>query len=212
MRLRPRPPMPVKLYDTPRAPNPRRVRIFLAEKGIELPTVAVSILEGEHKRPRHLAHVGSHNLPALELEDGTVLTESVTICRYLEAIHPLPNLMGADPLEVALVDMWQRRVELGLYRHVTDLFRHTHPRMAHLEDQVPEWGEANRSRVAAALGALDARLAEADFVAGDGFSIADITAFVAVDYLRVTRTPVPETLTALIAWRNRMAGRPGVVD
>lgn len=200
-------PAPELLVDCRPAPNPRRVRIFAAEKGIELPTEHVDIMAGEQFRD-HAARVGRHHLPALRLADGRWLTESVAICRYLEALVPEPNLMGADPLETAEIEMWQRRVELELFLPVAAVLRHGNPKMAVMEVQCPPWAEANRPRVEAALRALDARLAASQYVAGPRFSIADITALVALDFMRVIRTRIPEDCPALAAWHTRVAARP----
>jgi glutathione S-transferase len=202
-------PRPELLVDCRPAPNPRRVRIFLAEKGVKLPVEQVDIMAGDQFRA-HAARVGTHHVPALRLSDGRWLTESVAICRYLEALWPEPNLMGVDPLETAEVEMWNRRVEFQLLAPIAAVLRHGNPKMAVMEDQCPEWAAANRPRVAAALGWLDARLAASPFVAGGRFTIADITAAVAVDFLRPTRIAVPEDCRALAAWRAGLAERPSL--
>lgn len=202
-------PRPDLLVDCRPAPNPRRVRVFLAEKGITLPVEQVDIMAGE-QFAGHAARVGSHHVPALRLSDGRWLTESVAICRYLEALWPEPNLMGADPLEVAEIEMWTRRVEFQLLTPIAAVLRHGNPKMAVMEDQCPEWAEANRPRVAAALAWLDGRLAASAFVAGERFTIADITALVAVDFLRATRMAVPEECHALATWRAGLAARPSL--
>lgn len=202
------PPAPVRLLTTARAPNPRRVGIFLAEKGITLPAEEVDIMKEAHRDPGYVQKAGAAVVPVLELADGTVLTESVAICRYIEALHPEPNLMGRDPLEQAVVEMWQRRMELGLFLAVAQHFRHTSPAMAHLEDQVPEWGENCRGRIFAALQALDQRLAGREFVALARYTIADITAQVALDFMRVTRIAIPEDHVHLRAWKARVDARP----
>lgn len=199
----------MKLYDGGRAPNPRRVRVFLAEKGIEVPVVPVDIGRLEHRSAAFTAVNPLQRVPALVLDDGTVLTESIAICRYFEALHPEPPLFGTDPLSVGLVAMWERRVELGLLGAIAAIFRHTHPAMAELEvPQVPDWGEANRGKVLDFLGFLDARCAESPFLAGAGFSVADITALVALDFLKVVKMSVPETMRALAAYHARLAARP----
>jgi glutathione S-transferase len=202
-------PRPVRLIDSRPAPNPRRVRIFLAEKGIALPVEQVDIMAGDQFRA-HRARVGTHRVPALELADGRFLTESVAICRYLEALVPEPNLMGRDPLEAAEIEMWQRRVEFDLLLPIAFVLRHGNPKMAVMEEQCPEWAEANRPRVLAGLAWLDARLGASRFVAGERFTIADITALVAVDFLRPTRIAVPEQHAALRAWREGLADRPSL--
>lgn len=201
-------PQPVRLYDQPRAPNPRRVNIFLAEKGIDLERVSVDLIAGAHKQPEYLAKVGVPQVPALELDDGTVLTETVAICRYLEALKPEPNMMGRDVMEQVLVEKWQRLAEFRLFATVAACFRHTNPHLAVLEDQCPDWGEVNRGRLHDRLGELDRRLEGREWIAADRLTIADITAFVAADFLRVIKYPVPEVFGNVLAWVERMRARP----
>lgn len=202
-------PEPDLLIDCAPAPNPRRVRIFMAEKGIALPTEQVDIMAGA-QFGAHATRVGTHHVPALRLADGRWLTESVAICRYLEAWRPEPNLMGRDPLEVAEVEMWGRRVEFQVMAPIAAVLRHGNPKMAVMEDQCPPWADANRSRVPAALVWLDARLASSRFVAGDRFTLADITAVVAVDFLRATRIALPDGCHAIKCWRNELKDRPSL--
>lgn len=204
-------PAAVRLHDQPRAPNPMRVNLFLAEKGIEIERVPVDLMAGAHKAPGYVARVGVAQVPALELSDGTVLTETQAICRYLEALHPEPNLMGRDPLEAAVIEMWQRRMEFGLFAAVGHAFRHTNPHMAALEDQCPDWGEVNRGRIDGHLRALDARLAAGggrDWIAADRFTVADITGYVAANFRRILKHPMPEGLDALAGWMERVRARP----
>lgn len=199
----------MKLYDSGPAPNPRRVRIFLAEKGITVPLVPVDLGLGEHKSPDFTAKNPLQRTPALELDDGTVITESVAICRYFEELQPEPPLFGVGALGRARVEMWQRRLEFGLLGTVAAVFRHTHPRMAAAEvPQVPAWAEANKPRVEAFLRLLDAHLAQAPFVCGDGFTIADITGLVAVDLMRWARLEVPGDLDRVRDWHARLTARP----
>jgi glutathione S-transferase len=199
-------PRPVRLWDCAPAPNPRRVRIFMAEKGITLPLEQVDIMAGA-QFGAHSERVGVHHVPALELEDGRFLTESTAICRYLEALWPEPNLMGEDPLEAAEIEMWSRRAEFGLLVPAAAVLRHGNPKMAIMEQQVPAWAEANRPRVMAGLDWLDARLGVSAYVAGERYTIADITALVAVDFLRASRISVPESCVRLLAWRRELAAR-----
>ncbi len=199
-------PRPVRLFDCAPAPNPRRVTIFMSEKGINLPVEQVDIMAGA-QFGAHRERVGVHHLPALELEDGRFLTESTAICRYLEALWPEPNLMGEDPLEAAEIEMWSRRVEFGLLLSAAAVLRHGNPKMAVMEDQVPAWAEANRPRVLAGLDRLDARLGVSAYIAGERYTMADITALVAVDFLRAARVAVPERLVRLLAWRRELAAR-----
>ncbi|MEO0823833.1 MAG: glutathione S-transferase [Pseudomonadota bacterium] len=201
-------PEPARLYDQPRAPNPRRVNIFLAEKGVDFPRETLDLMQGEHRAQGYTRLTGIAQVPALALADGRVLTETVAICRYVEALHPEPNMLGRDPLEIAEIEMWQRRVEFGLYQAVATCFRHTNRHLAVLENQVAEWGEINRGRIAERLAALDARLQGRDWIAADRLTIADITGIVAVDFLRIIKYPLPEELGALGAWLARMRARP----
>ena len=204
-------PQPVRLYEQTRAPNPRRVNIFLAEKELEIERVNVDLIAGEHKQPDYLAKIGVPQVPALELDDGTILTESVAICRYLDASQPEPNMMGRDVMEQIAIEKWQRLVEFRLFATVAACFRHTNPHLAVLEDQCADWGEVNRGRIDGRLGELDRRLEGRDWIAADRLTIADITAIVAVDFLRVVKHPIPEGYTNLLAWVARMHARPSTV-
>ncbi|MFG1345435.1 glutathione S-transferase [Xanthobacter autotrophicus DSM 431] len=201
----------MKLYDAGRAPNPRRVRIFLAEKGITVPLEPVDLAKLEHKGEAFTRVNPRQRVPALELDDGTVICETMAICRYFEALQPEPNLFGRTPLEQAQVEMWQRRVELDLFYPVMMVLRHLNPAMAQMEvPQVPEWGEANKPKVLAFLEYLDLELAERGYVAGDRFTVADITALVAIDFLKVIRAEVPAGHTHLLRWRDVVSQRPSM--
>ncbi len=195
----------MKLYDSKVAPNPRRVRIFLAEKGITIPAEQVDLGAQQHKTAEFTAINPLQRVPALVLDDGTILTESVAICRYLEALHPEPAMFGRSPLEIASVEMWNRRVEFHLFAAVSTVFRNTHPAMKQLEvPQVPEWAEANKPRVMEFLAFLDGELKIRPFIAGDAYTVADITALVAVDFMRPARLAVPEDLLNVRRWHNVM--------
>lgn len=199
----------MRLFDGGRAPNARRVRIFLAEKGISIPMVPIDLGRREHQTPEFAARNPLRRVPVLELDDGTVITESVAICRYFEELQPEPPLFGTGALGRAMVEMWNRRAEFELYLTVQAAFRHLHPGMAEVEvPQVPAWGEANKPRALAAMRLLDEQLARHPFVAGDAFSIADITAFVTVDFLKLARLVVPEDCANLLRWREAIAARP----
>ncbi len=205
-------PRPVMLYDTPRAPNPRRVRIFLAEKGVELPTSQVDIMAGQQFDDRYLSKMGSHNVPALELSDGTILTETVAICRYVEALHLEPNLLGRDPLETARIEMWSRRVEFQLMLPIAAVARHGIPAMKVLEgEQCPEWAAFNAAKVQDGLAWLERSLADGPWLIGDRFSVADITAICTVGFMRLIRVEVPETHTATHDWMARCEARGTMV-
>ena len=199
----------MKLIDQPHAPNPRRVNIFLAEKGIKLPTEVLDIPGKQHLTDEIKALNPVQTLPILVLDDGVAISESMAICRYFEELHPEPALMGTSALEKALIEMWQRRIELNLLFPVAAVFRHSHPAMAELEvPQIKEWSEANRPRGQKGLEMLDAQLANKEYIVGDRFSVADITALVAVDFTKMGRIQVPETLTNLARWRALVNSRP----
>ncbi len=199
----------MKLYDSGRAPNPRRTRIFLAEKGISVPSEQVDMMAMQHKTPEYSAINPLQRMPALVLDDGTVITESIAICRYFEALQPEPSLFGQEAEAIALIEMWNRRCELNFMANVANVFRHLHPAMKELEvPQVAEWGEANKPRVIWFLELLDRELAERPFVAGDRFSVADITALVAYDFMKPSKLAVPENLTNLRRWHAEVSARP----
>lgn len=199
----------MKLFDGGRAPNPRRVRVFLAEKGIELPMVPVDMGALEHKADEVASRNPLRRLPVLELDDGTIITESVAICRYFEELHPEPALFGRGALGSALVEMWQRRIEFNLFQPVAFAFRHLHPAMKEWEvPQVPEWGEVNKPKAVEFLALLDKELASREFAAGDEFSIADITGLIAVDFMKPARIVVPDEFSNVLRWYRNLAARP----
>lgn len=199
----------MKLFDGGKAPNPRRVRVFLAEKGLEVPMVRVDMAAFEHKQADMSTRNPLQRLPVLELDDGTILTESVAICRYFEELHPEPALFGRGALGKALVEMWQRRIELNLFLPVGFAFRHIHPAMKEWEvPQVPEWGEVNKPKVIDFLALLDRELAAREFAAGDRFSIADITGLIAIDFMKPARISVPEGFSNVRRWHATLAARP----
>ncbi len=199
----------MKLYDSVRAPNPRRVRIFLAEKVLDIPRITVDLGAFEHRKAGFTEINPLQRTPALELDDGTVITESVAICRYIEALHPQPPLFGRTPLEQAQIEMWNRRAELELFVPITHVFRHGHPGMAgHEVPQIPEWSEANRPKAMAGMELLNGALAHTPFVAGQTFSIADITALCAIDFMKPARLAVPEAMVHLRRWHCEVSARP----
>tara|TARA_R110002020_G_scaffold266483_4_gene481361 strand:- start:761 stop:1372 length:612 start_codon:yes stop_codon:yes gene_type:complete len=202
----------VKLYDSPRAANPRRVRIFLAEKDIVIETVPVDIMAGQHLEDSFTRLNPLQRLPVLVLDDGTAIAESVAICRYFEETHPDPPLFGRDPKEKALIEMWQRHVEFGLLVPAQHAFRHIHPAMRELEvPQVPDWGEANKSKILSFLNILERQLCHDEFVVGDTYSIADITALVGMDSLKLAKVRVPDELERLKKWYDRVSSRASTV-
>ena len=199
----------MRIIETRTAPNPRRVRIFLAEKQIAVPLEEVEIMQGGLRTPEFAGLNPWQRVPVLVLDDGTAIAESVAICRYFEELQPEPALFGRGALGRAQVEMWHRRVELGLFQAVASVFRHLHPKMKGLEDpQIAAWGEANKPKVAEMLALIDARLKEAPFIAGYEYSIADITALVAVDFMRVMRLRRPEGLGSLERWHREVSARP----
>ena len=199
----------MKLYDGGRAPNPRRVRIFLAEKGIEVPLVPVDMGAMGHRSPEVASRNPLRRLPVLELDDGTVITESVAICRYFEETHPEPPLFGTGAVGKAKVEMWQRRMELNFLSAVASAFRHLHPAMKEWEvPQIAEWGEANKPKALDFLAFLDSELADREFVAGDTFSIADITGMIGIDFMKPARIAVPDECANVRRWNAAVASRP----
>jgi glutathione S-transferase len=198
----------MKLYDSAMAPNPRRVRIFLAEKGIAVPLEQVDIGKAVNRQPPFLQKNPLGGLPVLELEDGTCLAESVAICRYFEELQPDPPLMGTFALDRALVEMWQRRMELELFRNVTGCFQNTHQFFAGRIPQVPEYGEVCRKAGCARLAWLDGELAGRPFVAGERYTIADVTALCAIDFGRVVDIRIAPEQKSLQRWYDAVASRP----
>jgi glutathione S-transferase len=190
------------------APNPRRVRIFLAEKGVSIPIENISIRDRAHKSPEFKQKNSLGQLPVLELDDGTHLSESVSICRYLEELHPTNALFGNTALERAQVDMWIRRIEFTLMNPVAAVWVHTHPYTASLGTQYKEYGEANRERVANAMRWLDRELAGREFVAGNLYTMADIIALTTVDFAKFVGMEMPEDVSTLRAWHARVSARP----
>jgi glutathione S-transferase len=200
----------MKLYNTPMpAPNPRRVRIFLAEKGVEIDLVDVALVKGEHKAPEHVARNSLGQTPVLELDDGTCLSETVAICRYLESVYPEPPLFGRNALEEAQVDMWVRRIEFQVMGPAGNFWRHAHPFTARVVvPQYKEFGEANRGAYEKALMWLDGELAKGAFVAGEVFTVADICLLSAVDFADWIGLPVPEAAGHVRGWHERVSARP----
>lgn len=199
----------MKLFDSHRAPNPRRVRWVMAEKGISgVEIVQVDIMAGDHRRPDYRDKVGVAHVPALELDDGTTISESVAICRYLEALYPEPNLFGRDPKETAIIEMWTRRCEIYLANPLMLNVRHTHPALAVLELQKPDIAEYSREGAERFMKTLDRRLADRAFIAADRVTIADIVGVVGLDFARLVKYRPPEDLTHLNRWYEAMRARP----
>jgi glutathione S-transferase len=199
----------MKLYDGGRAPNPRRVRIFLAEKGIEIERQQVDLGTLEHKGAAYTAINPLQQVPALELDDGTILTESIAICRYFEALQPEPALFGRNGREAAIIEMWNRRIEQRLLFGVAQVFRHLHPAMKPMENpQITAWGEANKPRVMQFLNLLDSELASRAYVSSDALSVADITGLVAIDLMKPAKLAVPDEMKHVKRWYTDITARP----
>lgn len=200
----------MKLYgEAMPAPNPRRVRIFLAEKGIEVPEVHIGLRQGGHRQLEHLARNSLGQVPVLELDDGTTISETVAICRYFEALHPTPPLFGVTALEQAQVEMWTRRVELRLMVPIGMFWRHAHPFTAHLLKQHREFGESNREVVDKTLMWLDGELADGrPYLTGETYTMADIVGQTTLDFADFIGLSTPAEARNVLAWRERMAARP----
>ena len=202
----------MKLYDSKLAPNARRVRIFLAEKGMSVPMVDMDLARLDQKTTAFSVLNPFQTVPVLELDDGEVISESAAICRYFEELRPEPPLFGVGALERARVEMWHRRLELQLFFPIAQAYRHTHPAAKVLEPhQIAEWAELNRGRALRAMTVVDEALRERPFVAGDRFSIADILGLVALDFIRPARITIPENLVNLRRWRETLAARPSAL-
>lgn len=199
----------MKLYNAPiPAPNPRRVRIFLAEKGVSVPLEDVSLRDRAHKAPEFKQKNSLGQLPVLALDDGTHLSESVAICRYLEELHPTPPLFGRTALERANVDMWIRRIEMTVMTPVGAVWVHTHPLTSRLGTQYKDYGESNRERYAKALQWFDRELEGREFVVGGSYTMADIIGLVTVDFATFIGLDMPADTPHLHAWHARVSARP----
>ena len=199
----------MKFYDLPASPNARRVRIVMAEKGLEIPTEIVDMMKGENRTPAYLAKNSLGMMPVLQLDDGTYLAESGAICRYLEEMHPEPPLFGRDAKERAMVEMWHRRMELEFLLPMIAVFVHSHPMWQGRLRQVAEWGEVSRENVAKKMVWLEGELEGKDYIAGDQYTVADIlgqSPFVLGK--AAVKLPIPEELENLTAWFARVSSRP----
>ena len=199
----------MKIYNSSLAPNPRRLRIFVAEKGLKIPTEEVDIFTGKNRTPEMLAKNPAGGLPFIELDDGTHLAASVAICRYLEGLHPEPNLMGKDNREQAFIEMWNRRMELNLFAVAARAFQHTNELFKARIKQFPEYGETQRETVKQQLQWLDTQIGNKPFIAGDRFTIADITALVGVDFAaQAAGVSADPSLKNLARWHKSVSSRP----
>lgn len=198
----------MKLYDYAGAPNPRRVRIFLVEKGIQLPMEQVDMAAAQHRSPEFLKKNSLGQLPVLEMDDGMYLAETVAICRYFEEVKPEPPLMGVDARDKAIVEMWQRRMEYQLWTNAGNAFRNLHDWFKGKISQVPEYGEVCRTNLAKAHAWLDSELASREFIAGPRYTIADITALVAIDFGRIMDVRIQPGQKNLTRWYEAVSARP----
>jgi glutathione S-transferase len=198
----------MKLYSSGRAPNPRRVRWFMAEKGIaDIEVIDVDLLKGEHRSAEYVGRAGIAQAPALTLDDGDTITESVAICRYLESLYPEPNMFGRTAKETAVIEMWTRRAEMLCATPLMLAVRHGHPALAALETQVPEVAANNRAQGERSLTFFDRRLAQSPWIAAERVTIADGVLFVGMEFARLVRFAIPEELTHLAAWQKTMRER-----
>ena len=198
----------MKIYNSPTAPNPRRVRVFLAEKGVQVPYEDVDIGKAVNRQPEFRKKNPMAGVPVLELDDGTCIAESVAICRYFEELHPEPNLFGVGAKERAEVDMWKRRMEFNLLQPIADTFRQRHEFFKGRIRQVPEYADVQRLNAEDSLKWLDGELASRKFIAGDRFTVADITAMIAVDFGRVSKIAIQPDQKNLARWHAEVSARP----
>jgi glutathione S-transferase len=205
----------MKFYDCTTAPSPRRVRIFLAEKGISVPTVQVNLREGEHLRPTFLAINPDATVPVLALDDGTVINDAVAICQYFEEMQPSPPLIGATPEERAVTVAWTRRVERDGFYAVMEAFRNSTPGLQGRAlpgpdnyEQIPALAERGRSRVGRFHQWMNAHLADRRFVVGERYSIADITAQITLEFGKWAKLAIPDSCPHLARWFAAVSARP----
>jgi glutathione S-transferase len=198
----------MKLYNLKAGMNPRRVRIFLAEKGIEVPMVEIDMAKGENRTPEFLAKNPMGRMPVLELDDGTIISESIAICRYFEELHPEPNLFGRTPLERAAVEMWNRRMDFELVGAMGAQFGHLSPFFAGRTKQIAEYGELSRAQALKTMAWLHKELATRPYIAGERYTVADISAQCAIVLGKNTGAPMPEDLPNLARWWAEVSARP----
>lgn len=198
----------MKLYDDARAPSPRRVRMFAAEKGLDIPRIAVDIAGGGTQAEDFLRINPLGEVPVLELDDGTRLTESLAICRYLESIAPEPNLLGCNPREAADIESAVLQLMFRAYVPTTQAFRHTHKFWAGRIAQVPEYGALAREAVLAEWARLEQLLAHREYLAGDRFTFADIVGFTTLDFGKPAGIRLQPGQVALARWHAAVAARP----
>ena len=205
----------MKLYDCQMAPNPRRVRVFLAEKGVDIPKTEVSIIEGENLKPEYLAVNPRGLLPTLELDDGSRIDETIAICRYIEETQPEPNLMGRDALEKAQIESWQRHMEFDGLNPTGEMFRNSFdpfknrglPGLENVQ-AIPELAARGKAGVERFYERLEQRLSQSAYIAGERYTIADITALCVVDFASFAKMGIPEANTNTKRWHTDVSSRP----
>jgi glutathione S-transferase len=204
----------MRIYDYRGFPNPTRIRIALAEKGLtnQIEFVTVDVPAGEHRQPAFLAKNPNAAVPVLELDDGTCISECTAITEYIDHLTGEPELTGMVARDRAVIHMMQRRAEFGLLDAAAAYFHHATPGLGpHIEtEQNPEWGRRNRERAVTGLHYLDGVLARQPYLAGERFTMADITAFAGIAYVDIAKIEMPAGLAALHAWRARVAARPSI--
>ncbi len=198
----------MKLYDLSSGLNPRRVRIFLAEKGVEIPLQEVDMTKGENATPEYLAINPMGTMPVLELDDGTIVTESIAICRYFESLHPEPNMFGHNPLEQAQIEMWDRRMELDVAVPVMHAFQHGHPFWEGRIPQAKAYGELSSERVRQRMAWLDRELGAREYIAAPRYTVADITLQCSLIVAKAIGLRIPEDHMNLTRWFETVTSRP----
>ena len=198
----------MKLYNGT-SPNGMRVQVFLAEKGIEVPVTDIDVMAGETRKPEHVAMNSLAEVPVLELEDGQIITESLAICRYFEVLNPEPSLMGVSAAEQAHIEMWTRRMEQQIFGPVSRIGLHEMPYFEYKLEQVPAYAASSRREFPKRLAWLDMELADGrSFIAGDDFTIADITGMAAVMVCGFLDLPIPSELKSVQRWVEAVTARP----
>jgi len=198
----------MKIYDFVGAPNPKKLRVYLAEKGLSIPSEQVNIMSGENRTPEFQKKNPLSGLPVLELDDGSHLTESLVIMNYLEDLHPSPSMVGSNPTERARVRELERICELGVLNQVGTIFQNTHPFMAGRMKQSPEAAENARGRLATNLKVIDERIGNNPFVAGSKPSIADCTLYAACDFAEFAGVTIDPAFKNVARWRASFKERP----
>ena len=201
----------MRLHESP-SPNARRVAVFMAEKGIECERISVDIRAGENIQTEYLSKNPAGRVPVLELDDGTYISESIAICRYFEAIEPEPNLFGLEALEIANVEMWQRRVELNLFLEIAGAFRNITGFFKDRETCVEEWGQVCAEKAPKALTMFDEQLSNSQYLAGDRFTVADITLAITLDFAEMVKVAPLPTLDHVARWRASVTSRASLAQ